>query len=168
MTGTELRWVGGPWPGKLAVAPRPRGGEWLKDEILSWKKLGIDTVLSLLTPDEEGEFELLDERETVTTNGMNFLALPVPDRQVPTSLTEVATALERLNARLSHGKNVVIHCRQGIGRSGMIAACLLITMGLDAGAAVEKVSAARGVRVPETSEQRQWIDHYAATLATSK
>ncbi len=33
MLGTTLYWVRGPWPGKLALAARPRGGEWLDDEI---------------------------------------------------------------------------------------------------------------------------------------
>jgi len=48
--GTELYWVGGPWPGKLALASRPRGGDWVEDEMADWRRAGIDTVLSLLTP----------------------------------------------------------------------------------------------------------------------
>ena len=50
---TELRWVEGPWKGKLAIAARPRGGDWLGDEIEAWRRLGIATVVSLLTPEEE-------------------------------------------------------------------------------------------------------------------
>ena len=48
---------------------------------------------------------------------------------------------------------MVVHCRQGIGRSGLVAACLLVRKGISPGAAVEMVSAARGVSVPETTEQ---------------
>ena len=50
---TELYWVDGPWLGKLALAARPRGGDWLEDEMANWRRAGIDTVLSLLTPEEE-------------------------------------------------------------------------------------------------------------------
>jgi protein-tyrosine phosphatase len=166
--GTELHWVDGPWSGKLAVASRPRGGDWLEDEIANWRRAGVDTVLSLLTPEEEQTLDLSREAGAVKTRGMDFISLPIPDRQVPGSETEVAAALERVNARLSAGKNVVVHCRQGVGRSGLVAACLLVTKGLDPRAAVERVSAARGVPVPETKEQRQWIDHYAAVSASTK
>jgi protein-tyrosine phosphatase len=76
--------------------------------------------------------------------------------------------LERIAGDLSTGKNVLVHCRQGIGRSGLVAACLLVKKGMSPGAAVDSVSAARGMPVPETTEQRDWIDHYAAALTGTK
>jgi protein-tyrosine phosphatase len=165
---TELHWVDGPWPGKLAMASRPRGADWLEDEMAAWRKAGIDTVLSLLTPEEEQDLDLKSEALEAKARGMKFASLPIPDRQVPTSESEVSAALDRLDADLSSGKNVVVHCRQGIGRTGLVAACLLITKGLTPEVAVKTLSAARGNPVPETSEQRRWIDHYAAVLAGTK
>ena len=38
---TKLYWISGPWAGKLAIAARPRGGDWLEDEIRDWKNGGI-------------------------------------------------------------------------------------------------------------------------------
>ena len=165
---TKLYWSDGPWPGKLAIAARPRGGDWLDDEIASWRNAGVDTVVSLLTPDEELELDLKNEPREVEGNGMKFISLPIPDRQVPRAESEVRTSIEHVDADLSSGKNVVIHCRQGIGRSGLLAACLLITKGLSPGAAIDAVTAARGVPIPETDEQRRWIDHYAANLASAQ
>ncbi|MGA8150064.1 MAG: dual specificity protein phosphatase family protein [Terriglobales bacterium] len=165
---TQLYWMDGPWPGKLALAARPRGGDWLEDEVANWRRAGIDTVLSLLTSDEEASLELRHEAEAFRAQGMDFLSLPIPDRQVPSSETEIAATLEKLSAKLSSGGKVVIHCRQGVGRSGLVAACLLITKGFDPRAAVDQVGTARGVSVPETTEQRQWIDHYAAILASPR
>jgi protein-tyrosine phosphatase len=162
---TRLYWADGPWPGKLALAARPRGGDWLEDELAGWRRAGVDTVLSLLTSDEEQELDLGHESREVKRKGMKFLSLPIPDRQVPHAESEVTATLEKLDADLSSGKNVVIHCRQGIGRSGLLGACLLIKKGLSSGAAVESLSAARGAPIPETSEQRRWIDHYAAIFA---
>ena len=162
---TELHWVSGPWPGKIAIAARPRGGDWLEDEILGWRNAGVDNVLSLLTPDEERDLDLRNEAFTVAKLGMGFTSFPIPDRQVPNSETELAAALERLSVGLAKGKNLVVHCRQGIGRSGLAAACLLVAKGLTPEAAVKNVSAARGVQVPETAEQRVWIDQFAAVLA---
>lgn len=162
---TELHWVDGPWPGKLAMASRPRGGDWLEDEMAAWRQAGIDTVLSLLTPEEARDLDLKREPQEVRTQGMKFASLPIPDREVPNSESEVSAALDRLDADLAAGRNVVIHCRQGIGRTGLVAACLLIAKGLTPEVAVKTLSAARGNQVPETTEQRRWIDHYAAVLA---
>src|SRR5271167_4855928 len=165
---TELHWVDGPWPGKLAVASRPRGGDWLEDEMENWRRAGIDTVLSLLTPEEEQDLDLKQEACEAKARGMKFVALPIPDRQVPNSESEVSAALDRIEADLTAGKNVVVHCRQGVGRTGLVAACLLVTTGMTPDAAVKVLSAARGMAVPETAEQRHWIDHYAAVLASAK
>lgn len=164
----SLYWVEGPWSGKLAIAARPRGGDWLDDEIMDWQRSGINTVLSLLTPDEERSLDLKQEKAEAEALGITFFSYPIPDRQVPQSPSEVTSVLEQVNSQLSSGKNVVIHCRQGVGRSGLMAACLLVTRGLDAKAAIEKLSNARGVAIPETTEQRHWIDWYAATLAAAK
>jgi protein-tyrosine phosphatase len=87
---------------------------------------------------------------------------------VPESDAKVAAVLEKLDADLSSGKNVVVHCRQGVGRTGLMAAGLLVMKGLNPEAAVKTLSAARGISVPETVAQRRWIDHYATILAGTK
>ena len=163
-----LYWVDGPWTGKLALAARPRGGEWLDDEIAAWQRYGVKTVLSLLTPEEEEELALVDEAAEVRAHGMLFLSFPIPDRQVPSSEDNLTRILERVDRELSSGKNVLVHCQHGIGRTGLVAACLLVTKGLNTEEALKRLAAARGTPVPETPEQRQWISHYAATLTTAK
>lgn len=159
-----IYWVEGPWPGKLAVSARPRGGDWLHDDIANWKRAGVDAVLSLLESPEERDLDLRGEAAEVQSEGLEFWSLPVADRQPPRSETQVASLLEKVGDALSGGKNVLVHCRQGVGRSGLIAACLLVKSGMSPGAAVDKVSAARGVAVPETDEQRDWIDHFATAV----
>ena len=160
----DLYWLDGPWSGKVALAARPRGGDWLGDDLSSWKQSGIHTVLSLLTPEEETDLDLRDEATEARRQGLEFSSLPIPDRQVPKSESRLAGTLDAVNKTLSTGRNVVVHCRQGIGRSGLVAACLLVKNGMSPGAAVEIISAARGVPIPETAEQREWIDHYATAL----
>lgn len=46
MKWTKLHGVNGPWAGKLALAPRPRGGDWLEDELACWRQEGVDEVVS--------------------------------------------------------------------------------------------------------------------------
>jgi protein-tyrosine phosphatase len=160
----ELYWLDESWPGRLAVGPRPRGGEWLKGDVSAWKRAHVDGVLSLLTADEEEDLDLRDEAGEVRAQGMSFFSFPIPDRQIPKSESKLAEILELVTRDLSAGKNVLVHCRQGIGRSGLVAACLLVKKGMSPGGAIDSVSAARGVSVPETAEQRDWIDHHAAAL----
>src|SRR5579863_7106174 len=162
---TELHWVNGPWPGKLAVEARPRGGDWLEGEIANWKRSGVHAVFSLLTADEERDLDLRDEASHARRSGLEFLSFPIPDRQVPRSESELGKTLGKMNRMLSDGKNILLHCRQGIGRTGLVAACLLVKTGMSPGAAVDLVSAARGLAVPETAEQRDWVERYAPAFA---
>lgn len=168
MIASKVYWVDGPWLGKLAIAARPRGGEWLEDEIANWQRLGVKTVLSLLTIEEQQELDLGNECTEAKAHGMAFLAFPIRDRQVPDSENSLTRILEQVDSHLSSGKSVIVHCRQGIGRAGLVAACLLLIKGLNAEMALKRLTAARGAPLPETPEQRRWIDHYAATLATAK
>src|SRR5947209_9015251 len=74
---TKFYWVNGPWNGKLALAARPRGGDWLEDDVAEWKRAGIGTVLSLLAAEEEKEFDLQREGEQTRKASLEFLSLPI-------------------------------------------------------------------------------------------
>lgn len=163
---TELYWIDGPWPGRLAIMPRPRGGDWLEDEIQSWRRSDVDLVLSLLTSEEQAELSLASEGELCRRDGIDFLSFPVVDRGVPSLPAAFARLLSQLTEMLVNGKNVAVHCRQGIGRAALVAIGLLILAGLEPSAAIAEVRAARGCAVPETPEQSQWIADFAKALVT--
>jgi protein-tyrosine phosphatase len=134
----------------------------------NWSRAGIRTVLSLLTPEEEEDLDLGAEKAEAESRGMDFLAFPIPDRQVPYSEAAMTSTVEALHAALSAGKDVVVHCRQGVGRAGLVSACLLVFKGLSAEDAVARLGAARRAPIPETPEQRRWIDGYAANFAGAR
>lgn len=150
----DLYWIESPFPGKLAISPRPRGGDWLEDEINVWRNAGIDSITSLLTPDEVKDLDLGAEPHLSKTHSMSFHSFPISDRAVPSSQAEAASFIRVLREELEKGHKIVIHCRQGIGRSGLIAAALLISAGVSPEEALRRISQARGVTVPETPEQR--------------
>jgi protein-tyrosine phosphatase len=152
--------INGPWTGAVSIVSRPRGGDWLEDEVRTWKNEGLNAVVSLLTRDEQDEFELLSERDVSERQNLRFFSLPITDLGVPSSPEETnaaMTLLSEVEKLLAAGRNVGIHCRQSIGRSGMIAASLLVMSGLDPREAFESVSDDRGLSVPETEEQRDWV-----------
>jgi protein-tyrosine phosphatase len=153
-----------PWLGRLAISPRPRGGDWLDDEMKAWRRTGVDAVVSLLEPGEAEDLGLDEERKYCEANGVDFYSLPIVDRSVPASEADASRLLGALEEALNAGKNVAIHCRQGIGRAGLIASTLLVEAGVSPSEAIQRVSAARHTPVPETAEQRAWIESFAATL----
>jgi len=163
---TELYWIAGPWPGRLAIMPRPRGGDWLEDEIQSWRRSGVDLVVSLLTRDEQTELNLHDEETLCRASGIEFVSFPIVDRSVPSSSEAFSAHVIKLSEQLAHGKNIAVHCRQGIGRAALVAICLLTLSGLAPAAAIERVGTSRGCSVPETPEQRRWVIDFTKSLVT--
>jgi hypothetical protein len=158
----DLFWIPGPWRGRLAIAGRPRGGDWLADEVAGWRRAGVDVVVSLLERDEAAQLQLAQEGEVAGFDGVDFIWFPIPDRGVPGSAPLVLSLLKKILGALEEGKNVAVHCRQGIGRSGMIAAAVLVSSGTGTKKAIESVSAARGVPIPETPAQLEWLRHLSS------
>lgn len=74
--------------------------------------------------------KLEQEASLARAHGIRFVSLPIEDRGVPSSLSEASSVVAAVNEMLKRGTNVAIHCRQGIGRSGMIAAAVLTTTGI--------------------------------------
>ena len=153
--------IPGPWAGQLAIVPRPRGGDWLEDELHALKSEGFDVIVSLLTGEESEELGLIREARVSQSLELDFLNLAIPDLDVPLSRNAARALLSKLYDTLVAGKHVAIHCRQGIGRSGLVAASLLVLAGIDPKTAFLKISSARGLRVPETDAQRDWVMEFS-------
>ena len=143
--------------GKISVMPRPRGGEWLSDEIKLLDYAGVDVLVSLLTPDEVNELELAEEAEYCHAQGILFFSYPIIDRSIPPFSAATFQLLEQLKAYLLAGKHVTTHCRAGLGRSVLIAASILILTGFAPERACEVLSDVRGYAVPEMPEQHAWL-----------
>lgn len=158
---TFFYWIEGPWAGRLAITARPRGGDWLAEEIQGWRRAAVNTVVSALTVEEVADFQLEGEAELCRAAGIDFVSFPVPDRGVPASAADFARLLPGLGGQLAAGKTVAAHCRAGIGRSTILAAGLLLQAGVEAAAAFERIRQARGGPVPDTPEQRQWVEAFA-------
>ncbi len=141
--------------------PRPRGGDWLEAEVQSWKAAGIDAVASLLVSAEVRELSLQEEAEASQAAGIRFFSFPIPDRQTPASAEKLRRLSEQLLALLDAGKSVAIHCRQSVGRSALLAATLLVEAAIRPDEAFRRIAEARGCPVPDTLEQRVWVERLA-------
>jgi len=124
--------------------------------------------VSLLEPGEAADLKLTGEAASSAASGLAFRGFPIPDRSVPRSREAVAQFAEQMVEALRSGKTVVVHCRQSIGRSSMVIAAALISAGVDAESAVAAIRQSRGLDVPETPAQRQWISDFAAWLSAGR
>ena len=156
----DVYWVREVGPLRLAIAPRPRAGEWLDDELANWRREGVDVVVSLLEPHELRDLDLGDEASSCATHGLRHVAFPITDRSVPAQHGAVAALADALVADLRAGRGIVVHCRAGIGRSGLIAACTLTRLGHAPADAFAMLTRARGVQVPDTDEQERWVEAF--------
>ena len=157
---SEIFWIEGNPPPALAVVLRPRGGEWLEDELLRFKRGGIQTLVSLLEKGEAGWLGLADEGKLSLQLGMEFLSFPIPDTQVPPDPAAFREFIAGLVNRLRHGERIGVHCRGSIGRATLTTAATLIHLGWKPAAALAAIEKARGCEVPDTMEQRAWLMRY--------
>lgn len=97
---------------------------------------------------------------------MEFISFPVPDGGVPSTTCETRALAAGIITRLNEGKAVALHCRAGIGRSSLIAACVLVLFGLTPAAACNLIGNARGLKVPDTEGQQGWVDEFRETTTT--
>jgi protein-tyrosine phosphatase len=159
----ELRWIKEVEPHRLAISARPRGGQWLAGDISSWRTRGVDAVVSLIDASEERDLELEHEAVLCRSAGMEFVSFPIRDRGVPSSPDAAEALVDWVISDLRRGLGVAIHCRFGIGRSGLIAACVLHKLGHAQEKLFPILARARGVAVPDTEAQVQWVRRFAST-----
>jgi protein-tyrosine phosphatase len=153
----EIYWVEEAKPGMLGVMARPRGGEWLAQEADGWHKLSVSTVVSLLRPDEIRELGLAEEMALCSARGIRFMSHPIEDRGVPSAPAKFRALAQDLASQVRAKAAVVVHCRAGIGRSGLLAATVLAELGLPVKSAFPAVSRARRLQCPDTNEQADWF-----------
>lgn len=155
--------VEGPWDGKLAVCMRPRPGNFLDDDIRDLKSNGFGTLVSAITGRELEQLHLTSVPEICARHEVDWVHFPIGNLQVPAF--EVAMpALRGWVNRLESGGGIAVHCFGSVGRSPMLAASMLALRGIDPVEAWNRVETSRGREVPDTLEQRRWVDRLVVTL----
>jgi protein-tyrosine phosphatase len=162
MMQPTLFWIATGQAGRIAMMTRPRGGDWLADELSALRTFGVDVLTCLLTPAELEEIELADEERLARATGLEFHAFPIADYRVPALDAATLAFVARLAQGVRAGQSIAVHCRMGIGRSSLIVASMLGLLGTPVDEAFARIAAARGRPVPDTAAQRQWVDHLMA------
>ena len=158
---TPIHWVAGLEPYRLGLMARPRGGENLHIEVEAWRRAGVGVVVSLLEPSEVRELQLQEQETLCAEHGIEFRSFPIPDRGTPASSRELSRFIDALHDQLLAGKAVAVHCRAGIGRTGLVAACLAHRLDVPVEDVFHVLSRSRGLAMPDTTAQVEWVEQYA-------
>jgi hypothetical protein len=149
-------------PGKCG--PSLFGHHWERDldsDLDVIERWGARVVLTLVEGFELDALNVAGLGEKVRHRGMRWLHLPIVDVSVPSEAFEIQwrDELPPLLATLKHGGKVLVHCKGGLGRAGMVAAFLLIENGESPKVAIRKVRQARPGAI-ETPAQEHYVIGY--------
>lgn len=146
--------------GSLYVMPMPDSGN-LQAAVDHFSSIKITAVVSHLEKSEELKLGLSREQALLQTAGIEFVTYPIKDMHLPDKAA-YTLFIDSLYRRLEKGDNLAVHCRAGIGRTGMTSSCLLIRAGFESRDAIEAVASARGVSIPDTQEQIDFICDFSS------
>lgn len=125
------------------------------DLIKSW---GASAVVSLMSDDELTSLQVANLGAEVEARGMLWFQLPIADQALPDEIfaRQWVYAGLRLRTLLRKGQRILIHCRSGLDRTGLIAARLLIELAMPAEQAFAAVRRARPGCL-ETAREEQYL-----------
>lgn len=143
---------------RIGLCAYPGQSGSLDNDVRQLRDWGARGLLTLL---EQRELELLGVTSMPTrirAAGMRWWHLPIRDMHTPDADFEVrwAEVSRELHALFVADCAIAVHCRGGKGRTGTIAARLLVELGMHPGAAIERVRSARPGSI-ETAEQEDYV-----------
>ncbi|HYW75085.1 MAG TPA: cyclin-dependent kinase inhibitor 3 family protein [Gammaproteobacteria bacterium] len=146
-------------PGKFQ--PWGQHGAWRRDldtDLAAIKDWGASTLITLI---EDREFESLSVTalpERARAHGLAWYHWPIADQQLPGQRFEQRwqQAFPAVRQRLEAGEHLVVHCMGGLGRTGIVAARILVEFGTDPKTAVRRIRAARPGAI-ETAAQLRYV-----------
>jgi protein-tyrosine phosphatase len=139
-------------------------GAWDRDleiDILAIKSWGADIWLNTMEIEDMVSVKIdpMTFENSINAANISYLHFPIIDGRIPDTDSEVYwknILSPLLQTHLRNGKKILIHCRGGLGRTGTIAARLLVDLGLDSDDAISIVRNCREGAI-ENSIQEQWI-----------
>lgn len=149
-------------PGKHGSSLTGRG--WARDlelDLAATRAWGASELVTLMEAEEFALLNVADLPSRVTAHGMVWRHLPIPDQDVPADafMRDWPTACQELLSALETGARIVLHCRGGLGRTGLVAALLLIETGIAPEDAIRDVRRRRP-RAIETRAQEDFVRTY--------
>ena len=156
-------------PGMWAGSVR---GRWERDLTVDMRTLEkeheTNVLVSLMEDHEYRGYRIPELLEQDTIGNIEILRFAIEDMGVPREAESerFQTFVQDVVRRLEEDQNVVVHCRGGLGRTGTLAACVLVALGRHA--ADEAIAAVREARkgTVQTREQEDFVRLFEGTVRT--
>ncbi|MCC6170496.1 MAG: ADP-ribosylglycohydrolase family protein, partial [Gammaproteobacteria bacterium] len=156
-------------PGHLLAGEYPGSpdDEEMAERLALLVAAGLDSFFDLTEPGEREPYS------GALPAGIEYQRLPIEDHGLPHSADYMAEIVAALGRALAAGRKAYVHCRAGIGRTGMVVACHLIAAGRTPEDALAELNrlwkqcgrSSQWRRVPETEEQRDFVLQQGAAVA---
>jgi protein-tyrosine phosphatase len=135
-------------------------GDWCRDLTLDLDAIqvwGASVIVNLMEDHEMVELDVQDTERHLPA-GIDYMRLPIPDYGVPDLAWHAQWQVEGalLRDRLRVGESIVLHCKGGLGRTGMVAARILVELGCAPEESILAVREARDGTI-ETEGQEVYV-----------
>jgi protein-tyrosine phosphatase len=163
-------------PGRLGMTFAPgmktpgKHGRWDRDLKADLRVLreeyGVEVLVSLMEEHEYHGYGISELFERELIEGIEVLRFGIEDMNIPkeAEAEDYEVFIHNICDHLERGQNVVIHCRGGLGRTGTVAACVLVA--LRRHTAEEAIKAVRKARrgTVQTHEQEEFVRRFEGSL----
>ncbi|KAL6765944.1 protein-tyrosine phosphatase-like protein [Haematococcus lacustris] len=158
-------------PGKRVTRGGVRHERNMQQDLLRLRDtFQISTVACLLNAAELRSFGIRDYAADLAAAGLQTLGLPIIEMGAPECMEKAAMFIEGLALGVSRGDRIAVHCRGGMGRAGLIAACVMLRLGCvaDAKEAIKLVRERRCAAAIESKRQEDFVAGYATWLVAQR
>ncbi|MBX9760946.1 MAG: dual specificity protein phosphatase family protein [Beijerinckiaceae bacterium] len=107
--------------------------------------------------------EACDDAAALARQGVDFLHLPTPDHAA-VSLPMLRRGVGFVTRELENGRTVLVHCQHGVGRSALLALCVMVERGMEPLDALARAKARRAAVSPSPQQYagwRAWLEDHA-------
>ena len=154
-------------PGRVLAGEHPYGDNDSDTQrrLDHLREAGINYFIDLTEEEEMPKYRTLLPQQS------HYLRCPIRDTDVPEDVAQMQELQSRIRTALALDRRIYIHCRAGIGRTGLVIGCYLAEGGLDGESALNELNrlwhqserAKSWPIVPQTAEQadyiRRWPQH---------
>lgn len=151
-------------PGRLLAGEHPYGADDAdtRERLERMREAGIDCFIDLTHANETQGYRRWLPAQT------KYLNCPIRDVDVPDAVVLMHHIQKNIRSALQFGRHVYVHCRAGIGRTGIVIGCYLVEKGLTGEAALKELNvlwrqSARSKSwptVPQTPQQAAYIQNW--------